>query len=93
MRDRFSAPRLVVHHRQRVPQPILPVNYEFFLGVELPEHIATLSLSEQLSIAKTASARRRVYPCSGPFGAIVSFEFLRTASLSIYLNAEGDFAE
>jgi hypothetical protein len=71
----------------------LPVNYEFFLAVPLPEDISKLSLLEQLSVAKAATARRRVYPGSGPFGAIVSFEFRRTASLSIYLNAEGDFAE
>jgi hypothetical protein len=85
-------PHLVVHHRRRVPQPILPVNYEFFLAVELPKGIAGMSLIEQLRVAKAATARRRAYPYSGPFGPIVSFEFRCAASLSIYMNAEGDFA-
>jgi len=87
------APHLVVHHRWRVPSPILPVNYTFFLAVALPENIAALPLIEQLTIAKTATARRRAYAFTGPFGRIVSFEFRCTASLSIYLNAEGDFGE
>jgi hypothetical protein len=86
-------PHLVVHHRRRVPQPILPVNYEFFLAVELPKDIGGMSLIEQLSIAKATSARRRAYSGSGPFGQIVAFEFRCTQTVSIYLNAEGDFAE
>ena len=87
-----SVPHLVVYHRQLTPQPILPVNYEFFLAVELPKDIGGMSLIEQLRVEKAATARRRAYPCSGPFGPIVSFEFRHTPSLSIYLNAEGDFA-
>jgi hypothetical protein len=85
-------PHLVVRHRQRIPQPILPVNYGFFLAVSLPEDITALPLNEQLSIAKAASARRRAYPFTGPFGPIVAFEFRRTHTISIYLSAEGDFA-
>lgn len=83
---------LVVHHRRRVPCPILPVCYAFFLAVALPE-ITGLSLSEQLRIAKAATVRRRAYPFTGPFGQIVAFEFQRSLAVSIYLNAEGDFAE
>jgi hypothetical protein len=52
-----------------------------------------LSLSEQLKIAKAATVRRRAYPFTGPFGQIVAFEFQRSPFISLYLNAEGDFAE
>jgi len=86
------ASRLAVRHRQRVPCPILPVCYAFFLAVALPE-MTGLSLSEQLKIAKAATMRRRAYPFTGPFGQIVAFEFQRSPAMSIYLNAEGDFAE
>jgi hypothetical protein len=86
-------PHLRVHHRSRYPQPILPVNYIFFLVVALPEDIAALTLIEQLNVAKTATARRWAYPFTGPFGQIVAFEFRRTPTISIYLNPEGDFAE
>jgi hypothetical protein len=85
-------PHLVVHHRRRIPQPILPINYTFFLVVELPD-ISASPLIEQLSIAKAATARRRAYPFTGPFGHIVAFEFRRTPIFSVYLNPEGDFAE
>jgi len=71
----------------------LPICYAFFLAVALPEDIAGLSLAEQLTFAKAAAARRRAYPFTGPFGPIVVFEFRPTPTISIYLNAEGDFAE
>jgi hypothetical protein len=93
MPHRSFTPHLAVHHCRRTPQPLLPVIYTFFLEVALPEEIGGLSLMDQLIIAKTATARRRAYPFTGPFGRIVAFEFRATRTLSIYLNAEGDFAE
>jgi hypothetical protein len=92
MPHQFFIPHLVVHHRRRIPQPILPVCYSFFLTVELPD-IGALPLTKQLNVAKAATARRRAYPFTGPFGPIVAFEFRPTPTNSIYLNAEGDFAE
>jgi len=85
-------PGLRVIHRSRVPHPILPVNYGFFLFVPLPEKIALLPLEEQLVIAKAATARRRAYPFTGPFGKIITFEFRCSPTCSIYLDREGDFA-
>ena len=87
------APHLRIYHQYRRPTPILPINYQFFLVVALPEGIGALALSEQLSIAKTATARRRAYPFAGPFGHIAAFEFRPTPTISIYLNPEADFAE
>jgi hypothetical protein len=92
MRVQNPASRLVIRHRQSVPCPILPACYSFFLTVALPE-MTGLSLSEQLRIAKAATVRRRAYPFTGPFGQIVAFEFQRSPFISLYLNAEGDFAE
>ena len=92
MLDRFFVPHLVVHHRRRVPQPILPVSYGFFLAVRLPEDMASWSLMEQLRVAKTATTWRRTYPFTGPFGPIVAFEYRVSDQCSIYLNSEGEFA-
>jgi hypothetical protein len=92
MLDGFFVPSLVVHHRRRIPQPILPVPYGFFLAVRLPEDTTSWSLMEQLMVAKTATIWRRRYPFTGPFGPIVAFEYRVTDRCSIYLNPEGDFA-
>ena len=85
-------PHVRVHHRQRRPTPILPVNYSWFLFVVLPEDIALLPLAAQLVVVKAATLRRRSYPFLGPFGAPVAFEFRRTESYSIYLNQGATFA-
>jgi hypothetical protein len=89
--DDTFRPNILVYHSRRVPLPILPISYEFFLAVVVPEGVTLRPISEQLSLAKAATARRRAYPFIGPFGPIVAFEFRRTATVSIYLNPEGDF--
>jgi hypothetical protein len=90
MSDKPFTPYIAVHHTSRLPQPILPLNYGFFLFIPLPEEIASLSLLEQLLAAKVATARRLAYPFPGPFGAITGFEFRLSLRRSIYLNADGD---
>lgn len=82
---------LVVRHRRRVPSPVLPINYTYFLAVTLPHGTVTLPMTEQLRAAKTATARRRAYPFTGPFGPIVAFEYRVAPRYSIYLDPEGDF--
>jgi hypothetical protein len=91
MRNRFFVPHVVVHHTRRVPQPILPISYRFFLVVALPQGIAHLSLLQQLSLAKSATMRRRAYGFPGPFGTIVAFEYRVSERYSIYLDPEGRF--
>jgi hypothetical protein len=92
MCDRFFVPNVVVHHTRRVPQPILPVSYCFFLAVPLPQGSADFPLLQQLRIAKTATIRRRAYRFPGPFGPIVAFEYRVSERYSIYLNPQGEFA-
>ena len=72
--------------------PILPVNYGWFLTVTLPVGIEHLSLRQQLAVAARATRYRRLYPFPGPFGPLVSFEFQRSKTVSIYLDDEGKFA-
>jgi hypothetical protein len=84
------SPHIVVHNSQRVPNPILPVNYGFFLHVSLPANVATLPLRDQLAVMRAATARRRAVP--SPFGDIVAFEFRPRPALSIYLNPDAEFS-
>jgi|GEM_PF-6195540 len=88
MSERFP-PHILVHHARRIPQPILPVNYRFFLVIDLPPEILSLPLEEQIRVARAATARRRAYRCDGPFGKIVGFEFRRSATVSVFLTPEG----
>ena len=85
-------PHIVVHHTSRAPQPILPVNYGFFLHVTLPALVSSLSLHDQLENAFLATARRRAYAFDGPFGSIVAFEARLTSTTTVYLNGNGVFA-
>jgi hypothetical protein len=89
MADSFT-PEIRVINARRVPSPILPVNYSFFLMVELPVQIATLTLREQIAMAKAATARRRAVP--SPFGEIIAFHCRLTSKLNIYLNPNAEFA-
>lgn len=84
-------PHLLVHHVRRVPQPILPVNYAFFLSITLPAHIRTLPLQDQLVMAKAGAQRRLAYPFTGPFGEVVAFEYRLRTNATLYLNSTGVF--
>lgn len=86
----FSS-HLRVRHSSRIPTPILPIDYGFFLIVPLASKVADAPVQEQLAMAQSASERRRAYPYRGPFQEIVAFEFRPTERLSIYLNADAKF--
>jgi len=84
-------PSLMVINAYRTPRPILPINFSFFLRVELPRFTGALPLPSQLLIAKRATEPRRSYPFPGPFGRPLGFVFHRSRHLTIYLNPEGEF--
>lgn len=88
MNEQFR-PHILIHHTRRTPQPILPVNYRFFLEIDLPPEITSLPLEQQIAMATAATARRRAYPFPGPFGPIVAFEFRSSPRLSVFLSPKG----
>src|SRR5580704_12886711 len=90
MSGKHFTPCIAVRHTSRVPNPILPVNYGFFLMVALPVHIATLPLRTQIAMARVATTRRRAVP--SPFGDITAFQCRLTSKLNIYLNPNAEFA-
>jgi len=85
-------PHVVVHHHRRTPHPILPVSYSFFLVVALQDGVADLTVPEQLTVVKMATARRRAYAFPGPFGPVIAFEYRVSKQRSVFLNSEGEFA-
>jgi hypothetical protein len=91
MPEQAFSPSLLVIHRYRKPNPWLPINYDYFLHVELPAFTAALPLKSQLLVAKKAASRRLAYPFPGPFGAIEAFAFRRSNRQTVYLSPEGEF--
>ena len=90
--DHNFQPHLLVITRRRVPHPILPVDYSYFLSVELGAQIQTKSLEQQLVEARAAVQKRRsIYRYDGPFGTVFGYKFRCAARVAIFLNAEGDY--
>lgn len=85
-------PFVHVIHRNPTPSPILPVDFSYFLRASLPSFTVALPLPSQLLVAKRATASRRSYGFTGPFGAIEALAFHRSQHVTIYLTAKGDFA-
>lgn len=85
-------PVLVLHHKNPVPHPILPINYSYFVVVRLPEQFSRLTLSQQLKVAQQSLQVRLRYPFVGPFGPIIACELRCTEKMSVYLNKKGDFS-
>jgi hypothetical protein len=89
--ENLFTPSLLVVNATRTPHPILPVNYSFFVHVELPRFTIALPLPSQLLVANRATDRRRAYPFPGPFAGIQAFAFHRSNRMTIYLTESGEF--
>ncbi len=86
-------PKLVVHHTRRVPQPILPVDYSYFLEMNLPLELVGAPLKEQMTLVKELLKTRARYQFEGPFGRVIGFELRSSPNVTVYFNAQGEFAE
>lgn len=89
--ERF-VPTLFVHHERRIPQPILPINYNYFLEVKLALGTNDLPLKDQMELASTVIRTRRRYRFDGPFGRVTGYALRSSPNVTVYLNAEGEFA-
>lgn len=84
-------PHVEVVHTSNTPNPILPVNYCWFLRIDLPRFTRALPLANQLLIARQATKQRlRVV---GPFGRILAFAFHRSQCTTIYLTRAGELID
>lgn len=85
-------PHVRVLCASRTPRPILPINYGWFVRIELPDDVPTLSFSELLTLVKVKVVLRGFYRHSGPFGRVFGHAVHSTPTLTVYLNRDGDFA-
>ena len=90
--DAFRPELLTITTAQR-PTPLLPISYDQFRRVTLPEAIETLSLAQQLDAVRAAVRPRLRYLSYSAFGALNGFRFRSAPRETLYLNALGEFAD
>jgi hypothetical protein len=89
--DTFN-PAVFVYHERGAPVPLLPLDYTPFKMIDLPPGLKARRLSTQLAVVQQIIEGKAAQWQSSPFGAIVGYEFAWRNNVSVFLNAEGEFA-
>ena len=88
--QRFAAAIRVITS-SKSPNPILPVNYDYYLRIKLEPALNYLPVQKQLDVAKDAIASRGGKHLYGPFGPVLGHNLRVTPRVNIYLDRRGDF--
>ncbi len=67
-------PHIKILRASKVPNPILPVDYSYWLVIELPEEITALTFDQLLMVARSIWARQPQNKFWGPFGKVTGYE-------------------
>ena len=85
--------RLTVLTTSRRPSPILPVDYSWFVMVQLPGDFEEFPLEQQLTTAEAVVTARGERHYFGPFGFVLGHEARISPNTRLYLNRAGVFLD
>ena len=90
--DILSKPILKILTSSLRPNPILPIDYTYFLFIHLPTGIERRPFQNQLLAAADAVQARGSRHHYGPFGFVLGHAFRPTPTTTIYLDRAGEFS-
>lgn len=85
-----SASKIYVYHDHRPSESLAAGDYTNHKEIDLPA--GALSLEDQLHAAPLAIARWQQRCVGNPLGQVIGFELASTATVSVFLNEEGEFS-